>query len=146
MKLVNQRFLLMSQAHPRSQLLCAVTRRFNSSLALSHFGQRKAKFTQVLIQLNSCSVIRPFHRFSRSQPQMLSISFHRGSGEMERTKSEGLLGRDRLAHCGGVLKRIRFNPSGRWRVKKKQKESMRRTGSLGLPVKTGTGTSQIRRV
>jgi hypothetical protein len=29
---------------------------------------------------------------------MLSISFHRGYGEMERTKSEGLFGRDCLAH------------------------------------------------
>jgi hypothetical protein len=67
--------------------------------------------------------------------QMLSIAFHRGSVEMERTKSEGLFGGDRLIHCGAGRKRIRLNPNSRRRVKKKQKESMRRTGPLGLPVK-----------
>jgi hypothetical protein len=35
---------------------------------------------------------------ARGPKILLSISFHRGSGEMERTKSEGLFGQDRLAH------------------------------------------------
>jgi hypothetical protein len=62
---------------------------------------------------------------------------------MERTKSEGLFGRDRLAPCGARRKRIRFNPNSRQRVKKKQKVAIRRSRQVGLPAKTGTAPAHF---
>ena len=57
---------------------------------------------------------------------------------MERTKSEGFFAWNRLAPCGAARKRIRCNPISRPRVKKKQKEAIRRSGQVGLRAKTGT--------
>jgi len=57
---------------------------------------------------------------------------------MERTKSEGLPEGDRPAHWGAGRKRIRCISNGRRRVRKKQKEAIRRTFQMGLPANTGT--------
>jgi len=56
---------------------------------------------------------------------------------MERTKSEGLFGRDRLANWGASRKRIRFKPNDGRPIKKKQKVSTRRSGQVGLQAKIG---------